>query len=697
MTETLNTDRNKPFVIYLANLTHTYMALANANFPLGVSYVASAIKHYFKKDVHIEIFKYADDLERSIKLTKPDAFFFSSYVWTHNLPSEFARKLKDADPRILIVGGGPNISKDIEKQKEYLQANPYVDFFIRYEGEGPACNLLENYFDVNLNINKLKQIDMPSVITLLPDGTIKAGEIAPRIGVTRKKAKFHYNTAIDAYRSFDDLPSPYLTGLMDKFFDNKLYPLIETNRGCPFTCSFCQQGAGYFLKLGYQTLDRVVEELDYIAHKMSKSSPNIFHLEIADSNFAMYKQDLEICEHIRTLQDKYNWPRYIGVSTGKNQPERILNAVSKLVPDSILVTNSMQSTNEKTLEEIKRSNISLDGYKVIQTEIHRRGLRSMADVILGLPLETKKTHFEAVYSLIDSGVQEFTSYQAMILKGTDFEFESYKNRYGIETKWRILPRAIGEYQICEESIFTLEAEEITVSTNTLTFSAYLESRCLHLITMVYNNSKVFDLVYQYLESLSIPRSRYIKTINRLAKKKEFRLKPPFDEFISDTKNELFDSEGECLNFYKQPKALKSVKKGEMGNNLLWTYLSVVLFEYWEEAVDVALTALQEVTSVPDDVLSDLFTYLSFRIASPAYAQTETNNIIQINSNRIKDLLEKDDEEIFSTSNKINMKLSKDKYEVVEHAKKIYDNNRTGWSLMLSTSRVHTFIREPTNI
>lgn len=42
------------------------------------------------------------------------------------------------------------------------------------------------------------------------------------------------------------LPSPYLMGLMDKFFDEKLCPLIHTTRGCPFKCAFCAEGAAYY-------------------------------------------------------------------------------------------------------------------------------------------------------------------------------------------------------------------------------------------------------------------------------------------------------------------------------------------------------------------------------------------------------------------------------------------------------------------
>ena len=48
----------KPLKIYLVNLTHTHVALAHGTFPLGIAYVASALKDYFKDQIQLELFKY---------------------------------------------------------------------------------------------------------------------------------------------------------------------------------------------------------------------------------------------------------------------------------------------------------------------------------------------------------------------------------------------------------------------------------------------------------------------------------------------------------------------------------------------------------------------------------------------------------------------------------------------------------------
>ena len=61
--------------IYLANFTHNYIALANANIPLGISYIASALKHYLGEEIEVELFKFPDDLEKAINAATPQKEF----------------------------------------------------------------------------------------------------------------------------------------------------------------------------------------------------------------------------------------------------------------------------------------------------------------------------------------------------------------------------------------------------------------------------------------------------------------------------------------------------------------------------------------------------------------------------------------------------------------------------------------------
>jgi len=691
--------KNKKLLFYGVDLTHNDIALASGTFPLGLAYTASAVKKKFGNDIDIKLFKYPQDLSTHLKKETPDFYFFSNYVWNQNLNLSFAKKVKSRSTNTLVVSGGPNLSKDTTKRRDFLLNNAFIDFWILQEGELPSCYLIKSYLELNGNISQLKESAMPSTLCIKKNRELGIGKLLPRLGmITDTNNLVHPDHPVprdffDDMLELKDIPSPYLNGLMDKFFDNQLYPLIETNRGCPFSCSFCQQGTEYFTKVAKRPLHMCVEEFEYIAKNMVKKSPGVTRVEIADPNFAMFPQDLKFCEEVREIQEKYQWPQFIGCSTGKNQPERILNAVSKLMPDSLVISNSMQSSNNDTLEAIKRKNIKLEGYKKVQLEIQKRGLRSMADVILGLPLETKKSHQDAVFNLIDSGVQEFTSYQAMILKSTELELAEAKMKYNMVTKWRLLPRAIGNYEICDEHIILPEVEEIVIATDTLTFQDYLESRCLHLTTMIYHNSGVFDVIHKYLKGEGIQISQFISAIFKNITSGESSLRKVSDEFIDKTESELFDSEMECINFYNKPENFSKVKKSEIGGNLLWKHLGLTFFSHWDNAVEACLTTIKNFISFSEGEEKELEAYLKARIVDLSKDKIIENIPIQINSERLRKYILNEEE--VQDKKPINMSLKKEKVHTLNHAKTCYPNDSTGWSLILAVHRVHTVTREPT--
>ena len=95
----------------------------------------------------------------------------------------------------------------------------------------------------------------------------------------------------------------------------------------------------------------VGQQLEYIAKKVTV--PNI---AIVDSNFGMYKQDIEICKDIMVIRERTGWPKYLEVSLGKSK--KILESIS-ILKGGLPVSVSVQSTDDKVLENINRRNIKL--------------------------------------------------------------------------------------------------------------------------------------------------------------------------------------------------------------------------------------------------------------------------------------------------------------------------------------------------
>ena len=86
---------NNVLTLYFADLTHDQILIANAMFPLGIGYVASALKAILKDEIELDLFKYPCNLDEALKKNPPDVYLFSSYMWNQNINLFYAKKVKD--------------------------------------------------------------------------------------------------------------------------------------------------------------------------------------------------------------------------------------------------------------------------------------------------------------------------------------------------------------------------------------------------------------------------------------------------------------------------------------------------------------------------------------------------------------------------------------------------------------------------
>jgi predicted CopG family antitoxin len=305
----------------------------------------------------------------------------------------------------------------------------------------------------------------------------------------------------------EELPSPWLTGIQDEFFDGKLAPMIETNRGCPFTCTYCCQGTSWYTKVHNFSKERIRDEVMYIAARIKELSPRMGTLRIADSNYGMYERDTEISGYIGEAQKLYGWPTFIDATTGKNRPERIIKSVEQ-VGGALVLYQAVQSLDEDVLRKVKRSTIKLEAYEQLQVYMRGRGLRSVSDLILGLPGESLVTHLAALHKLLDSGIESLHNFQAMLLKGSEMETVASREEFGFESRFRVLPKNFGVYG--DEKV--IDVEEIVVGTDTLPFDDYVTARKYHLNSSVFWNDSWFQHPLQFVQSFGVKASEWWESL-----------------------------------------------------------------------------------------------------------------------------------------------------------------------------------------
>lgn len=572
----------KPVNVYMADLRYNYSGVLSTDcMPLSVAYL-KAVMDRDLPEVRTRLFAYPGKLLSAMQAEPPDVLMVSNYVWNENLSLRFAAIARQLNPNVLTVMGGPNISLEPDRQLAYFKNHPEIDLFILGEADFLACEVVKNLVDCGLSVSKLGEREIPSSLYRRPDGTI------------------HRTLPWERHKQVDEIPSPWLTGIQDEFFDGKLAPMIETNRGCPFTCTFCVQGTRWYTKVHYFSKERIFEELEYIARRIKSQSPAMGTLRIADSNYGMFERDVEISGHIGKMQKEYGWPTFIDATTGKNRPERIIKSVEQ-VSGALVLYQAVQSLNEETLKKVKRDTIKLEAYEQIQIHIRGRGLRSNSDLILGLPGETLETHLDAVRKLIDTGINEIHNFQAMMLKGSELESEESRKMFQFDTRFRVLPKNFGVYG--ERPV--MDIEEIVVATDTLPFDDYVRARKYALASSAFWNDGWFEDGVKFAQKFGVKRSQCWSAMLPAMEQETGVVHEFLNDFVCETVGELFPTRAACIDFYSDPENFRKLTNGDIGDNLMYKYRARASFFIWKEICRVGMAALKDLivssgSSLPED-------------------------------------------------------------------------------------------------
>ncbi len=548
---------SKPLKIFFCDLTYDTVILVSDAIPINIGYIGSYAKKIFNDEISVELFKYPQEAINSIKQEKPDLLCLSNYSWNSNLSEHVASIAKEVNPNVITVQGGPNFPHDDKQQIGFLKSRPSTDIFILFEGEITTTNVIKRIIESNLDRKKIFSSPIDGAVFIEPSSR-NSNKVLFRKGNPSERIKF-----------LDDIPSPYLSGLLDKFFDGKLTPFIETNRGCPFRCSFCHTGADYFNKINKFSENRIKEEIEYIGKKAA--TLGITNLHIADTNYGMYPRDRDITSVLLESHTKYKWPMSIMSTTGKNQKERVID-ITSMLGNMFSVNMSAQSMDMEVLKNIRRDNISLDDYRDINKHLKSIGRSTKAELIMLLPGETQETFIRGIGDVVDSGVSSLCIYTLMLLHGTEFKDPEYRKKFGYEGKFRIVPLNYGEYE--NKKVF--DYEEVAVKTDTLSFKEYLNLRGMALFVETLLNGRPFDELFMYAKESGVNKISVIQSLQENMQEAPLKVKKLYKDFISETQGELWDSEEELLNYYQEEENYLKLKQGLVGGNLIYKYKSASL-------------------------------------------------------------------------------------------------------------------------
>ena len=313
--------------------------------------------------------------ELALKLSTSHVVAFSTYVWNHRYNYKLAKLVKTFNPECTIVFGGPEPA--IEDPKLF-EKEPFMDLVIKMEGEITFRRILEDHGTDYTHIEGL--------LINSPKGLINTGD-PKRIN------------------DLDEVPSPYLAGIFDRVMAENPGVIwnatLETNRGCPYQCTFCDWGSLTYNKVKKFELQRVYDELDWIGEHCG-------FVTITDANFGMFvERDNMIVDKLIEVQKRWGKLESFSMTWAKNQKNEVVDIVKKLITESPNfgqgLTVSVQSMDNDVLENIKRRNLDQHKIDEIFALCDKNNIPVYTELILGLPGETVESWKEAFWKIFRAG------------------------------------------------------------------------------------------------------------------------------------------------------------------------------------------------------------------------------------------------------------------------------------------------------
>jgi radical SAM superfamily enzyme YgiQ (UPF0313 family) len=599
--------------VYFADLTHCGTVTNADTFPYGVGCIAGYSREAFGNDVSVELFKLPHELDAALKAKTPDVLCFSNYVWNHYLGSAFARRVKKAWPHVPIVMGGPNICVTPEGRHRFLQSNPWIDFYIKFEGERGFAGLLGALMDRSLNAASVRE----------------GGRVLDNVLYT--VGGQYFEGVEQRITDLMAIPSPYLTGLLDKFFDQGLRPLIEFTRGCPYACTFCTDFHPHRNKVAWRTAGVARQEMEYIARHMKASSDMV----LADLNFGQYIEDIEIANIIRQTIDRFGWPHSISCSPGKSHPDRVMECV-KIINGKdrgvMKFASSVQSTDKTVLSAISRKNLPIDKLRPIMEAANTYDdyTEYFTEIILALPEDSVERHYRSLRDAVDFlGMNIVNVHQLTLLQGSPMALPEQRKQYGLDVRYRVFVGCIGTYRIGDENVPVGEIEEVVIANNTMTFPEWLNCRVMSLLVKIYIDRDYFIEAFGLVRRLGLSAIDVLDTLRTEIIPQYERLHGLIKRFLHKTVEPLHDSLEQATEFAGNPNIVEKFRTGELGGNELLVHRARAYLDHnddlhdaLEDAITLAIERSGKLDQEMREYLKQAICYSKMRKFNPRNFTTD---------------------------------------------------------------------------
>lgn len=290
---------------------------------------------------------------------QPDVVAVSCYMWNTRASQEISRLVKEALPDARTVWGGPEISRDYVLDGAYDALA--IDYCVSGEGELTFLELLRHLLN-----------GAPALETI--DGLSYRGDDGGGFVVNRPRR---------AFGSLEEVPSPFMTGVVDDatLCRGEMQANIETQRGCTLRCSYCVYHKD-MSRISYAGPDRAIAEITYVVNKGVKN------IRIVDANFGSN------LDHAKTIMRALIERGFETKLTFELIPGFMDDELASLFADfnalypwnDVRLGVGVQSVNLDTLRVVRRA-IKIEKFEKTFELLQKYDIFAKVDIIIGLPGE----------------------------------------------------------------------------------------------------------------------------------------------------------------------------------------------------------------------------------------------------------------------------------------------------------------------
>ena len=316
-----------------------------------------------------------------------DVMCFSVYTWNWNAHLAIAEDMKRQNPNALCIFGGPQISwQDEDIFKKY----PFIDIIVKGEGEESVADILQQRL-IDNNYSAIPGLFIND------NGT--------RIDTGQHRIFWETSNTPSPWLSQEDRLNDMLASEVeyrlaeDGIQLRRPWIVYETNKGCPYRCTFCDWGQVTDQKIRKINMDRVKAEIDWMQRT------EIRGVYVGDANFGVFDRDIQIAQWFADAKQNSGFPSRLYLNSAKNTHPRRVEIIKILRSADVLPFShvlDLQTTDEFTLQSIRRRQGSFNDYKVLAKQIRQESTKSIiVSLIVGCPGETNTSWEKSVTDIFE--------------------------------------------------------------------------------------------------------------------------------------------------------------------------------------------------------------------------------------------------------------------------------------------------------